>query len=322
MSQQLPLHMNKSAREKEAVLSVFAELVRPLMRVAFEYGISAGEIAGVVRRTYIQALEARLSDQKRSTTDARLAVVAGLAKSDVTALREALRASAPHSLRASVSLDQVTNLLTVWHTHTGFSGAYGLAMELDLVPTHGSPRRSFQDRVDLACPGIDPEGLLDELVASGSVEIIESVTVRCLSRAYLPKEADVKRIEWMGRILSNVATSFVHNLLRTTQEPAYMERAVVSDEPLSEVGRDKFLTIAGERGQELLTDLDTFLTRLAASERSDTGKKYGVGVYFFEDRSTERPPDIQHKPYIQKTSRAVAPLEEIDVLAGLGHKKK
>src|SRR5213082_2117243 len=257
--------MNKSTREKEAVLSVFAELVRPLMRVAFEYGISASEIAGVVRRTFIQALESRLLEQKRATTDARLALVAGLTKSDVTALRQALRSGAPHSMRAPVSLDQVTNLLTVWHTHTGFSGAYGLAMELDLVPTHGSPRRSFQDLVDLACPGVDPEGLLDELVASGSVEIIESVTVRCLSRAYLPKEADVKRIEWMGRILSNVATSFVHNLLRTTQEPAYMERAVVSDEPLSEVGRDKFLTIAGERGQELLTDLDTFLTRLAAS---------------------------------------------------------
>ncbi len=314
--------MNKSTREKEAVLSVFAELVRPLMRVAFEYGISASEIAGVVRRTFIQALESRLLEQKRATTDARLALVAGLTKSDVTALRQALRSGAPHSMRAPVSLDQVTNLLTVWHTHTGFSGAYGLAMELDLVPTHGSPRRSFQDLVDLACPGVDPEGLLDELVASGSVEIIESVTVRCLSRAYLPKEADVKRIEWMGRILSNVATSFVHNLLRTTQEPAYMERAVVSDEPLSEVGRDKFLAIAGERGQELLTDLDTFLTRLAASERSDTGKKYGVGVYFFEDRSTERPPDIQHKPYIQKTARRGSPVEEIDVLAGLVPNKK
>jgi len=301
---------------------VFAELVRPLMRVAFEYGISASEIAGVVRRTFIQALESRLLEQKRATTDARLALVAGLTKSDVTALRQALRSGAPHSMRAPVSLDQVTNLLTVWHTHTGFSGAYGLAMELDLVPTHGSPRRSFQDLVDLACPGVDPEGLLDELVASGSVEIIESVTVRCLSRAYLPKEADVKRIEWMGRILSNVATSFVHNLLRTTQEPAYMERAVVSDEPLSEVGRDKFLAIAGERGQELLTELDTFLTRLAASERSDTGKKYGVGVYFFEDRSTERPPDIQHKPYIQKTARRGSPVEEIDVLAGLVPNKK
>ena len=65
--------MNKTPREKEAVLNVFATLVRPLMRVAFEYGISAGEIAGVVRRAYIQALEERLKEQKRPTTDARLA---------------------------------------------------------------------------------------------------------------------------------------------------------------------------------------------------------------------------------------------------------
>src|SRR6266581_7358829 len=98
--------MNKSAREKEAVLSVFAELVRPLMRVAFEYGISAGEIAGVVRRSYIQALESRLQEQKRPTTDARLAAVAGLPRSDVSALRDALRAGAPLSLRTAVSLDQ------------------------------------------------------------------------------------------------------------------------------------------------------------------------------------------------------------------------
>ena len=61
----LRCNMNKTSKEKEAVLNVFAALVRPLMRVAFEYGISAGEIAGVVRRGYIQALEARLQEQKR-----------------------------------------------------------------------------------------------------------------------------------------------------------------------------------------------------------------------------------------------------------------
>src|SRR6267143_2159314 len=305
--------MNKSAREKEAVLSVFAELVRPLMRVAFEYGISAGEIAGVVRRTYIQALEARLSDQKRSTTDARLAVVAGLAKSDVTALREALRAGAPHSLRTPVSLDQVTNLLTVWHTHTGFSGAYGLAMELDVVPTPGSPRRSFRELVEAACPGADGEALLDELVAAGSVEVIDSMTVRCLSRAYVPKGADVKRIERMGRFLAVVTANFVHNLLRVSPEPVYFERTVVSDELLSESGRDKFLALAGERGQELLAELDTFLTRLTSSERNDSGKKYGVGIYFFEeqfnDQSAQQP---VRKTYNESSSKTTA-VEEIDV---------
>src|SRR5215468_7568666 len=83
--------MSKSGKEKEAVLNVFAALMRPLTRLAFEYGITAGEIAGTVRRVYIEALESRLKEQQRPTTDARLAAIAGLTRSDVSALREALR---------------------------------------------------------------------------------------------------------------------------------------------------------------------------------------------------------------------------------------
>jgi hypothetical protein len=319
MSQQSSRSMSKTTREKEAVLSVFAGLVQPLMRVAFEYGISAGEIAGVVRRVYIQALEARLLDQKRPTTDARLAVVSGLAKSDVSSLREASRLGAPHSHRSTVGADQVGPLLTVWHTQPGFSGAYGLALELDLQPTQGSPRRSFRELIEAACPGVDAEALLDELVAAGSVEVIDGTTVRCLSRAYLPQGGDVKRIERMGRFLARVPATFVHNVLPlSTAEPVYFERSVHSDEPLTENGRDKFLTLATERAQELLAELDTFLTRLAASERSESGKQYGVGIYFFENQAGEA---AEADPKLGAESSARPPMQEIDVLAGLGNHK-
>ena len=315
--------MNKTSKEKEAVLNVFAGLVRPLMRVAFEYGISAGEIAGVARRVYIQALEARLLEQKRPTTDARLAAVAGLPRSDVSALRDALRAGAPHSLRATVSLDQITALLTAWHTHSNFSGAYGLASELDLVPVPGSPRRSFKELVALACPGVDEDALLDELVAARSVEVIDGTTARCLSRAYVPQSADVTRIERMGRYVGAVTASLVHNLLRSGNEPLYFERTVVSDDALSEPGRDKFLALAGERGQELLAELDTFLTRLAATEHSDAGRKYGVGIYFFEEQAAEQQAaqEQQSRKTYETDSGKPTTIQEIDVLAGFGLKK-
>jgi len=313
--------MNKTSKEKEAVLNVFAGLVRPLMRVAFEYGISAGEIAGVVRRSYIQSLESRLQEQKRPTTDARLAAVAGLPKSDVSALRDALRAGAPHSLRATVSLDQITALLTTWHTHSNFSGAYGLATELDLVPVPGSPRRSFKELVAVACPGVDEDALLDELVAARSVEVIDGTTARCLSRAYVPQGGDVTRIERMGRYIGVVASSLVHNLLRAPNEPLYFERTVVSDEPLSEHGRAKFLALAGERGQELLAELDTFLTRLAATEpRKESGCRYGVGIYFFEEPAAEQAALQQSRKTYETDSGKTTAIQEIDVLAGLGRK--
>ncbi len=293
------------------------------MRVAFEYGISAGEIAGVVRRSYIQSLESRLQEQKRPTTDARLAAVAGLPRSDVSALRDALRAGAPHSLRATVSLDQITALLTAWHTHSNFSGAYGLASELDLVPVPGSPRRSFKELVAVACPGVDEDALLDELVAARSVEVIDGTTARCLSRAYIPPGADVTRIERMGRFLAVVTANFVHNLLRTGAEPVYFERTVVSDEVLSESGRDKFLALAGERGQELLAELDTFLTRLAATEPTEaSGRKYGVGIYFFEEQAADQAAQQQQSRKTHETDSGKATaIQEIDVLAGFGGKE-
>jgi len=308
--------MKKTSKEKEAVLNVFAALIRPLMRVAFEYGISASEIAGTVRRTYVQALEAKLLEQKRPPTDARLAAVSGLPKSDVTALRDALRSGAPHGMRGNVSLDQLTTLLTVWHTHTNFSGAYGLAMDLDVVPVPGSPRRSYKELVAIACPDADADALLDELVAAHCVEVVDGSTARCLSRAYVPPGADVTRIDRMGRFLGAVCANFAHNLMRSDAEPVYFERTVVSDDALSNPSRDKFLALASERGQELLVELDTFLTQIATSEKSESGKRYGVGIYFFEDESngqTERPSrDFSSQVGAEKGRLP----EEIDVLAG------
>jgi hypothetical protein len=315
--------MNKSPREKEAVLNVFARLVRPLMRVASEYGISAGEIAGVARRAYIEALEARLREQRRPTTDARLAAVAGLPKSDVSALRDALRAGAPHSMRATVSIDQIAALLTAWHTHQSFSGAYGLPTDLDLAPIAGSPRKRLDELVAIACPGVDVEVLLDELVAAGTVEVIDNMTVRCLSRAYVPRggaDAEITRIERAGRFLGVVSENFAYNLLRMESDPAYFERTVVSDECLTHTGRDKFLEVSGQKCQELLSELDTYLTRLGASERSDGGKKYGVGIYFFEEPAVGGTEQRVQRMHQEKTSSKAPPVEEIDVLAAI-HRK-
>ena len=318
--------MNKTGKEKEAVLDVFAAMVRPLMRVAFEFGISAGEIAGVVRRVYIQALEARLKEQKRPTTEARLAVMAGLPKSDISALRQAMRGGNRDDTNASANLDQVGRVLTVWHTDSNFSGAYGVPIDLDLRPIPGSPRRTFRELVDLACPEANEEALLDELVVSGSVELIDDATARCLARHYVVNSPDVAaeltRIHRVARFLGAVAVNFAHNLSRADSEPLYFERTVVSDVPLSDAGRDQFLAAAREKGQAFVTELDTFVTRLAVSEQSQSGKKYGVGVYFFEEGSdpimTERKSEEVAK--YNNTGEPTA-LEEIDVLAGLTRSK-
>lgn len=312
--------MNKT--EKEAVLDVFAGLLRSLMPVAFEYGISASEASGAVRRSYIEALEARLREQNRPTTDSRLGVISGLPKADVSALREAMRVGAALSIRTAASLDQITSVLTVWQTNSNFSGAYGLAMDLDLAEMPASPRRTFADLAETACPGVDRDSLLDQLLAAGSVEVVDGTTVRCLSRSYVPRGADVTRIERMGRFLAVATGNFVHNLLRSEDEPSYFERTVVSDDLLTERGRDQFLAMAVERGEELTTDLDTYLTGLLPAERGTSGKKYGVGIYFFEENTLGHPEAQAHTSGVDNLSddRKTNVIDEVDVLNSMRRK--
>src|SRR5262249_13390400 len=145
-------------------------------------------------------------------------------------------------------------------------------------------RQSFTDLVNVACPNVDPQTLLEQLIAAGSVEVTDSQTVRCVSRAYVPKGADdsITRIERVGRYLSAHAANFVHNLLRKEDEPVYLERVVVSDEVLTDRSRDAFFDHASQKGQELLSELDAFLTHFEPTPANTAGKKYGLGIFFFD----------------------------------------
>jgi hypothetical protein len=274
-----------SGSEKEAILQVFGSLIRPLMRAAFHYGITAAEIASVVRRTYIQALETRLAQQHRPATDARLAIVAGLPRTDVSALRAALENDVPHSTKNRVRLDQIGRLLTAWHTHPKFSGAYGIPIDLDLKATPGSPHRNFKQLIDAVCPEVEPEELVDELLTSGSAEIINNTTLRCISRSYVPATKEHSYVDRMSRFLDSLVNTVVHNLLRSEKDPTFYERIVVSDLPMSDGQRDRFFGEAKLKSESLLYELDNFLTGLGLENDPGSEKKYGVGIYFFEQNS-------------------------------------
>src|SRR5581483_1376422 len=187
----------------------------------------------------------------------------------------------------SARLDQVVSLLSAWHTHPKFSGAYGLALDLDLEPTPGSPRRSLSELIEAACPGADRDAILDELVAVGSAEIVDGNTLRCRSRAHVMRGAEVTvtRIERAARFLEAAAANFAHKLM-LQDAPAFFERVLGSDAPLSEKGRDEFLKLTTERGEEFMLELDTALSKIADPNGAVTGKRYGVGVYFFQEQST------------------------------------
>jgi len=85
---------------------------------------------------------------------------------------------------------------------------------------------------------------------------------------------------------------------------------------------NKWMRFGNERGQALLGELDTFLTSLSMKEAGSAGKKYGVGIYFFEDQAKEigtEGRETQKK--VEDRSENSSAVQEIDVVAAVNRKQ-
>jgi hypothetical protein len=308
-----------SSEERDALLALFTALLRPLMPVALERGISVREISDSVRRAYVHVLEGRMAGQDRQLSDARLALVAGLTRSEVKMFRDPRRKTS--GAGGSITpFQQVAKLLTVWHTHPRFSGAYGLALDLDLLAGADPSRRSFAELVETSVPGADRDVLLDELIATNSAEIVDQNTLRCRARAAVRRSSDDDKvsplIDRAAKCLEAVASSFAHNLLRENSDKTYFERTVVSNHPLSERSRDEFSAIAQNRGDSYVTELDSWIAKHTEPDESPAGRRYGVGVYFFEEsQSAEQSAGAGSLGGDSSVRGRKGAIQEIDVLA-------
>ena len=321
------VNTDESDREREALLGLFTSLLRPLMPVALARGVSARDISDAVRRAYVHVLESSLSNHGGQLTDARLALVAGLTRSEVRRFRGAHQNLGQQAEQVS-QFDSATVVLSVWHTHPKFAGAYGLALDLDLEPTSGSAVRTFAELVETACPGADRGAILDQLIATDSIELIERHTVRCKSRAGIfnkSNEVTVGRMDRAAKCLQAAAGSFAHNLQQDPSGNLYFERMVVSNHPLSAKSRDEFEKVAEARGHDYVSELDTWLSKHTQPDQSRDGKRYGVGVYFFEEAQSEQQPESDASSGANLASSGTAavykPVDEIDLLAPLSSLK-
>jgi Family of unknown function (DUF6502) len=307
-----------SSDERDALLALFTSLLRPLMPVALERGISAREISDSVRRAYVQVLEGRMADQDRQLSDARLALVAGLTRSEVKLFRDPRRKTAAPD--AAVSQFQlIARLLTIWHTHPRFSGAYGLALDLDLESTKDPSRRTFAELVETVSPGANGDTLLDELIATNSAEIIDNKTLRCRSRAAVWQSSDdinVQQIDRAAKCLEAACSTFAHNLLQDPTAKPYFERMVVSNHPLSERSRDEFAAVARARGDSYVGELDSWIAKHTEPDESPASRYYGVGVYFFEESQSPAQSGVaQSTAGGSSVDGRKVSVREIDVLA-------
>jgi hypothetical protein len=255
-------------------------LLRPLVRLLLRHGIAFGEFSDIARSVYVEVAREDFSLPGKKSTDSRVAILTGLTRKDVRALRERQHDDAERPAHAN----RATRVLSGWYQDADFCGADGAPSPLPLEEARGA---SFAALVKRYSGDMPPRAMLEELLRVKAVSLESSGEVHVLSRSYVPVTGDPEGARMFGTALHDLAGTLDHNLSRRDGEPARFQRTVFSHAvPLKQL--PVLQRIVAERGQRFLEALDDWLSAHEvdpARRRSDEpgAARTGVGVYFFQD---------------------------------------
>lgn len=272
---------SQAESERTAFLGSLEALLRPLMPLALNYGVSYADVQTTLRSLFIEAMTSRIQQQGREATAARIAVMAGMNRHEVQKLSNDQRARLAEQQERLKRQDQVSAVLSTWHDDPRFNTPYGAPLDLSLHVERGF--KTVDELIQLACPGADRELVIDSLVTSGSVEIHRGKFIRCSSRTFLPKDpANVERIARIARTGGALCATLAHNCQSDSESAALFERWAMTESPVPRDFKEAALGYVREHGQQFLERFDRWLTDSTPQVAKSGGSRVGVGVYFYE----------------------------------------
>lgn len=272
-----------SAATQQQVLRAADGWLRPLVHVLLRCGVSYKDFVEQVRRVYVEVAASRFGRRGRPTNVSRIALLTGLARRDVRRVRELHEAAdAPVEAPPSGFVSRGSLLLSAWHQQPQFLDAQGAPALL----TIDGPAPSFALLVREVGGGDVPAStLLKELRNAGAVEQLADGRLRALKRNFIPQSLDPNLVRLWGSVVTDIARTYEHNLMRPRGEPARFERAAV-DDCIDPAAIPEFRAFLDREGQQFLERVDAWLNehRLPPEQGGRVhGIRLGAGVYHVQD---------------------------------------
>lgn len=281
--------------EREAFISAFEDALGPLLKLGLHYGVTAAELSAALMRAGLSTIARHIGEtERRPASDSRLAKYLGISEKAFRAI--AADAEARRLADRRLSAETLSAVLGVWHSDPTYASVYELARDLEL----GDPTRAntFAGLVERVAPGTDAKLALNALMSAGCVECLDGGYVRATARAYfLPSRDHQSRLRRMGATLRQYNEVFYRNLTSEDRvAEGLLERTLVSDNRISELGVTKFHGAAAATIQKLMADLDATLSAIGRDCSSVDGTICGLGVYLFDDADRPVPAGLSGFP--------------------------
>jgi len=265
---------------KNHVLAACRNLLGPVARLLLRAGVTWPEFAELSKEVFVDTTRKDYGIHGRPTNIARVAMMTGLSRREVTRIRNVLDGQdEPKPTPES----RIAQILTAWYLNPLFQDSDGGPADL---PAEG-------DETSLAAllkrfGGDLPHGaVIKELLKLKLIEEVSPGTYRALNRYYVRSQTDPDIIRLMGVALHDHGDTLAHNLDEERKGPSRFEGMASNPHVATRYTR-AFLEFVDARGEAFLEEIDEWLSRHQVeddrlSEVSNT--RMGVGAYLIHDDS-------------------------------------
>jgi hypothetical protein len=260
-------------------MQIFLRLFKPLVRMMLRQNIAAGEAIQGLKQSYIDAAEDQLANDGEKMTNAKIAVLTGLDRNEVSRIRRGVDRSG-NSVGDEIPLlhlNRAARVVTNWPKENG--------QPVDLPYTGDN---SFFDLVKQHSGGIPAHSLLEELERNGAACKLVNGDIHLLDDIFIPASAS-KKLEISSEQISRLLATVDNNIAQKIEEKPFLQLELVFKD-LSDEVIESFRILSKEEMASLLQKIavtiqeqhEQSIASTKTTSATPKTRKSGLGVYFFD----------------------------------------
>ncbi|ACK85554.1 DUF6502 family protein [Methylorubrum extorquens] len=260
-----------------------ARLLRPLVRLLVQRGITFPALTNLLRELYVNVAEYDFALPGKEQTDSRVSLLTGIHRKEVRRLRGA---GAPVS-QVPTTVSRTGRIIARWVASPEFTDSEGQPLPLPRSAEGDTP--SFESLVEGVTKDVRPRAVLDEWLDRGVAVLDAQGHVRLLEAAYLPKGGAEPQLYYFGRNLHDHLAAAAENIAGPS--PRFFERAVHYD-GLSETLAAQLEARSREIAMGALKQANAE-AHAACADDAGGRHRWNFGIYIYREEVPAREPGAE-----------------------------
>jgi hypothetical protein len=260
--------------QQDLLVTPVARLMRPLVRLLIQAGVTFPAICDLLRELYVSVAENEfVLDDGKAQTDSRVSLLTGIHRKEVHRLR---KAGAPvHNVPQALSWS--SQIIARWTGDPNYTEA---SRPRPLPRVSNDPNEaSFENLVASVTRDFRPRAVLDDWLNQNLVRIDENDHIVLQEAAYIPRPGGEQQLYYFGRNLHDHIAAAVVNILGSKSR--FFERAIHYDQ-LSEAATDQLMQRVNEAAMEILVNINREALKAADSDVGGDWR-WTLGVYVYRE---------------------------------------